>query len=160
MLDIIVMAAASATAACVADTPVALAESLQANAYTFYVYPDLARPYVSDAMHAALLREAACETDLCALSADPWIDAQDGDIVGDVIGRERSRSPDGASVALCFDVAMGDTAQQCATITVVRNAAGCWVVDDLVAASGRSLRKTLAEYPYDSMHPYDPMFTE
>ncbi len=29
------------------------------------------------------------------------------------------------------------------------DAAGCWVVDDLVAASGTSLRRIFADYPYD-----------
>lgn len=145
---------AAGLASCPAPTPVALVETLRTQAYLFYVDADLARPYVSDGLHAALVRDAECTRDegMCAISADPWIDAQDGEIAAPVTARETARSDDTATVALCFDFALGETREpQCATFAIVRDANTCWVVDDLVAASGTSLRSTFAGYPYEEI---------
>lgn len=145
------LALAASAATCIAPTPTALADSLYGDAYFFYVEAEQARPYVSDALHAALERDSACQTDgICAISADPWLDAQEGDIVGKPVARELSRSDTAAEVELCFDVSFGDTAErQCPKLSLLLDANGCWVADDLVAASGTSLRRVFAEYPYD-----------
>ena len=150
LIATLALAAASATT-CIADTPTALADSLYTDAYFFYVEAAQARPYVTDALHAALERDAACQVDgICAISADPWLDAQEGDILSKPVARERTRSETAAEVEVCFDVSFGDTTErQCPTLGVVVDAHGCWVVDDLVAASGTSLRRTFADYPYE-----------
>lgn len=150
LLALLAFASALPLVECKVDSPSALAVHLHKDAYTFYVDADAARPYVSDSLHTLIARDNACE-EVCAIEADPWIEAQDGETGGKISTEIKLNSPAQADVKLCYDFKMGDepAPRQCATLRAVTDANGCWVADDLIGPNGTSLRSLYEAFDYD-----------
>lgn len=123
----------------------------------FYAEPEPARVLLSDGLFVLLQKEAACmdENGMCAIEADPWTAAQDGDHGDPLHYRHLSRQKDddgnevAASVELCCQFTLGGASEQrCVVLKLVRGPRTPWKVDDLVSPDGQSLRETLQGYPY------------
>jgi len=123
----------------------------------FHADPEPARALLSDGLLALLQKDAACadENGMCAIEADPWTAAQDGDHAEPLHYRRLALEKDAdgnevaASVELCYRFTLGETAEQrCAVLNLTRGPRTAWKVDDLVSPDGQSLRATLQAYRY------------
>jgi hypothetical protein len=141
--------AGNAHAACLGATPVAAASAFYRHHYTFWNDP---LPTLEQDTTARLLRllkrDRACADvgEICAINADPWLDAQDGE------ARDPRFVAEGKNVVQVryrFVLGGGQPSQpQVARVRLAREG-GCWRVDDLVGPNGASLREALASYHYD-----------
>ncbi|MES2819936.1 MAG: hypothetical protein V4812_13225 [Pseudomonadota bacterium] len=135
--------------ACVADSPVATAQLLQAEQYFFYVEPDPAKALIGPRFLKILRAEAACaeaEGGLCNIGADPWLSAQDGEMGQPLRFNEASNDGAKAEVVLAYPFVLDPEqpgTQQQVRLAFVKNA-GCWQLDDLVSPDGQSLAKQLS----------------
>lgn len=140
-------AAGNARAACLGDTPVAAASAFYRHHYTFWNDPlPTLESIVSARLLRLLKRDRACGGDggeICAIDADPWLDAQDGEARG---ARFVAQDKHVVQVRYRFELGGGAAPQpQVARLRFAREG-GCWRVDDLVGPSGGSLREALARY--------------
>ena len=139
------------------DTPPASARSRARELFERYpgfaFDPAPAGALLTPALHALLQRDQACadEHGMCAIGADPWSAAQDGQM-GEALGyrtlevqRRVMGSPTHARVEVCFRFILEPQSpqQRCATLAMERRLHGPWQVDDLVDAQGQSLRQLL-----------------
>ena len=139
------------------DTPPASARSRARELFEQYpgfaFDPAPAGALLTPALHALLQRDQACadEHGMCAIGADPWSAAQDGQM-GEALGyrtlevqRRVMGSPTHARVEVCFRFILEPQSpqQRCATLAMERRLHGPWQVDDLVDAQGQSLRQLL-----------------
>ena len=100
---------------------------------------------VSAAFAQALSGERDCqerEQGICTIDADPWLDAQDGDIEGAVEFSWSPTSPTAGVVEVRYRV-WGEPYRT--RLPMVRQGPGCWQVDDVITNSGRSVRQILAQ---------------
>ena len=156
--------AAQAGGACVADGPLETARWIHANERSFAFQQtgrDLTKraTFVSPELYALLRAEWRCqdaEEGLCALDADPWLNAQDGEELGPLAFTIVSRTEVAAAVRMSYrfgwkDVTNPRPVPAETKIELVRDAAtGCWLLDDLIGREGRSLKKQLQDYPHDA----------
>ncbi|GAA4861105.1 hypothetical protein [Luteimonas vadosa] len=132
-------------------SPVGTAQLLYQNLPDFYIYPEKARPLLSERLHKLLSAEARCTDGMqCAIGTYPWTGAQDGDIQEPITFNEISRSSSISNIQMCYHFFLGaePAANQCSTIVMVQTSTGHWVMDDLLDPSGYSLRHTLESYDY------------
>ncbi|MEG0195414.1 MAG: hypothetical protein RR698_19870 [Stenotrophomonas sp.] len=100
---------------------------------------------VSPAFNTALRGERACQTreeGICTIDADPWLDAQDGDIDSPVRYAWKEASATTGKIEMRYSV-WGKA--YVTRLPMVRRQQGCWQVDDILTNSGRSVRKILAQ---------------
>lgn len=135
--------------ACVADSPVAAAQRLQAEQYFFYVEPEPAKALIGPRFLTILRAEATCaeaEGGMCNIGADPWLSAQDGEM-GQPLGfSETSNDGARAEVLLTYPFVLDPeqpVVEQQLRLAFVKNA-GCWQLDDLVSPDGQSLAEQLS----------------
>lgn len=142
----LVAGAGSARAACLGDTPVAAASAFYRHHYRFWNDP---LPTLEQTTTARLLRllkrDRACagEGEVCAINADPWLDAQDGEARDpEFVAQGR----DVVQVRYRFELGGGQPSQpQVARVRLAREG-GCWRVDDLIGPNGDSLSAALARF--------------
>ncbi|KRD79872.1 hypothetical protein [Lysobacter sp. Root983] len=139
--------AAPAHAACLGETPLAAAQAWFRQHYTFWNEPTTT---LGDAFAPPLLRllerEQACKVEgVCAIDADPWLDAQDGEardpeyfVEAEDVVRLRYR--------FVLDERMPTQSRELRLR--FSGADRCWRAADLVSPDGRSLLRTLTSY-YD-----------
>ncbi|KRA20836.1 hypothetical protein [Lysobacter sp. Root604] len=139
--------AAPAHAACLGETPLAAAQAWFRQHYTFWNEPTTT---LGDAFAPPLLRllerEQACKVEgVCAIDADPWLDAQDGEardpeyfVEAEDVVRLRYR--------FVLDERMPTQSRELRLR--FSGADRCWRAADLVGPDGRSLLRTLTSY-YD-----------
>jgi hypothetical protein len=151
-------------AACVADDPVATARWIYANDRGFAFHQsgrDLSKrvTYLSPALYALLRADWECqkvEEGICALDADPWLNAQDGEELPPVNFLLTSTVSSKATVTMTFRFGWQDTNSPVpvpaeARLELSRDAqSGCWQLDDLIGRKGVSLKKQLKDYPHDA----------
>ena len=140
------------------DVPPEAASARVSEFYTrfadFYLDPDPAQAWLSPGFYALLHADVVCaqHEGMCAIGADPWSAAQDGDRQGPIEVRTMTVEgvsqgmPTRATVQLCFGFVLEAHAPQrrCAQVRVVRQAGASWQVDDVVDAEGQSLRALLS----------------
>lgn len=138
--------AGDARAACLGDTPVATAAAFYRDHYTFWndPLPSLER-IVSARLLRLLKQDRACGDggEVCAINADPWLDAQDGEALD-----PRFVAQGQNVVQVRYRFVLGDaqpSQPQVARLRLAREG-GCWRVDDLVGPNGGSLRDALARF--------------
>lgn len=142
--------AAGSANECPSTTPMAAVAALRMNHPDFYLYPEQSRQHISVSLYELLLRESHCPAgELCAIDADPWTGAQDGDILEPIVLSQESQSKTKAVVRMCYQLSLGstDVRTRCTTVLLVRGPDKCWVLDDLIPATGASLKSVLqSEY--------------
>lgn len=142
-----VMLAGSAHAACLATGTLQTARVFHERHYGFYAARQAGiRQAVTPGLLKLLEKEWACVAakQVCAVDADPWLAAQDGDArdASFVVAR------DGRTVAVHYTLVLDAETRrpQTAQLRLARGGDGCWGVADLIGPEGRSLRQTLVDY--------------
>lgn len=135
---------------CRVATPAAAAEQLYVAFKDFHQRPDAAAALLSPRFLRLLERDRACsEVEQCAISADPWSGAQDGEILPPVTFAQLPGTKRSALVRACYRFSLDATRNEmCAVVVTMRDAKGCWRVDDVKAPDDTSLRRALSDYDY------------
>jgi len=140
----------AASAACAIDDPAAVAKSFYFKHANFSSEdPAKIKTIVTPRLFNALDREYKCaQGQICALEADPWMDAQDGRIGKPVEFATTSNSGDEATVSMTYPFILDKThRQQRVTLHLQRESpTECWLLSDLVGPRGESLVHTLEEW--------------
>lgn len=141
----------SAHAACAGDDPIASARSFYVEHREFSLEsPSKIKQFVSPQLFAALDKEFKCaQGEVCALEADPWTDAQDGDIKNPLKFTLISNSGVLAKVQMTYTFALDKKRRrlQSATLLLQREpASNCWLVADLIGPRGASLVATIEKW--------------
>ncbi|RDZ28645.1 hypothetical protein [Lysobacter silvisoli] len=147
-MGLLLCCAMPAQAACLGATPLAAARAWFERHYEFFNDdPAPTRDLYTAELYRLLQREYDCtaQGELCALGADPWLDAQDGearDPQYTAIGERAVR------VSYRFLLAPSEPAQMRSATLQFSGASGCWRADDLVGPAGLSFKRTLQDaYP-------------
>lgn len=140
----------SAYAACAIDDPAAVAKSFYSKHANFSSEdPAKIKTIVTPRFFDALDREFKCaQGQICALEADPWMDAQDGDIGKPVEFATASNSGVEATVSMTYPFVLGKThSQKRVTLLLQRESpTNCWLLSDLVGPRGESLVRAIEEW--------------
>lgn len=121
----------------------------------FYLDPGRHARQLSPRLRVLLQREQRCaqQHGQCAIGADPWLAAQDGDMRDPVfqpaaLGRVQSQ------VGVCYRFTLGGEEAgpqpRCASLNLLIDAHGQWTLDDLVSPDGTSLADMLFQHRYPS----------
>ena len=149
--------ATQAGAACVAGDPVATARWIFANDRGFALQQtgrDLSKRanYLSASLYGLLRADWKCqdvEKGACALDADPWINAQDGEQLSPINFVLSSSVGSKATVRMNYRFGWSDTSNPPPVPAETRMEfsrdakTGCWQLDDLVGREGVSLKRVL-----------------
>ncbi len=146
-----------AHASCEADDPVAVAKSFYSKHAQFSSEdPAKIKAIITSRLFAALDQEYKCaQGQICALEADPWTDAQDGDIGKPVEFATVSNSGLEANVSMTYPFILGKKQRQKHTTLLLqrKSATDCWLIGDLIGPRGESLvqgiEKWFKEYGKD-----------
>ncbi|WP_386070923.1 hypothetical protein ACFJIW_09795 [Tahibacter sp. UC22_41] len=140
----------SAAAACPSDDPAAVSKLFYAQHAEFSSEdPAQIKEVVTRRLFDALDREHKCaQGQICALEADPWMDAQDGKIGKPVEFATVSNSGTEAAVSMTYPFVLDRTPrQQRVTLLLQRDSSkGCWLLNDLVGPHGDSLVGTIEKW--------------
>ena len=141
----------SAYAACATDDPAAVAKSFYSKHPQFSSEnPAKIRTIITSRLFDALDREYKCaQGQICALEADPWTDAQDGEIGKPVEFATASNSGVEATVSMTYPFILDKAhhRQQRATLLLQRKSAtDCWLLNDLLGPRGESLLQTIEKW--------------
>lgn len=139
---------AHSAVACVATGPVKTAQWIYANEQGFAFQSegkDLAakKRFLSPRLYGLLAANWKCENEeqgLCALSSDPWINAQDGEVLPPITFNLQAATTATATVQMSyrFDSTSGEPAKT--QLKLIKNEkSGCWLLDDLVGRANESL---------------------
>jgi hypothetical protein len=105
--------------------------------------PAKIKAIVSPRLFDALDREYKCaQGDVCAIEADPWTDAQDGEMGKPVEYATVSNSGTEASVSVTYPFVLDKTHRKQKRATLLlqrRSATECWLISDLKGPRGESL---------------------
>lgn len=143
------------SAACAVTDPVVAARSLYSNHRDFHVADHGDTTPIAASLLKLLERDWVCQEpgEQCAISADPWTNAQDGDVLKSPhFERLAGTDPLKAVVEMTYPFGWQETAAEATTQTtqIVLSRSkedACWLLEDLrVGAS--SLRETLESAAY------------
>lgn len=138
-----------ASAACLGATPLQAAHAWFERHYIFWNDPPaVLRDNFAPPLLALLLSEQACsEQGVCAIGADPWLDAQDGE-ARDPQFQVEAAGEGVSTVRLRYRFVLDDGAPAPTQEVRLRfsGKARCWRASDLVGPDGRSLVQSLREY--------------
>jgi hypothetical protein len=141
----------SAYAACAIDDPVAVAQSFYSKHAQFSSEdPAKLKTIITPRLFAALDQEYKCaQGQICALEADPWTDAQDGDIGKPVEFATASNSGVEAAVSMTYPFILDKSHRKQQRVTLLlerKSAADCWLLNDLVGPRGESLVQSIEKW--------------
>jgi hypothetical protein len=141
----------SAYAVCPIDDPAAVAKSFYSKHVQFSSEnPAKIRTIITSRLFAALDREYKCaQGQICALEADPWTDAQDGDIGKPVEFATATNSGVEATVSMTYPFILDKTHHQQQHVTLFlqrKSPTDCWLLSDLVGPRGESLVQTIEKW--------------
>lgn len=133
-----------AQAGCLSTDPLVMAKSFFAGHANFaFDDPAKIRELLSPRLFAALAREHKCaKGDLCAMEADPWTDAQDGEILQPATFKTATNTGTQAEVKVSYYFALSASQKRLqSAVLKYRHSAisGCWELDDLLSPNGQSL---------------------
>ena len=137
--------------AALTSTPAEVAESLYRRFPDFYVNPSAATTLLSPHFGKLLARDAACATKgVCAFGADPWTDAQDGEISEPITFTTASQTSSSSRVRMCYLFSLSQTKSEirCADLILERTRSGQWLISDLLSPTSGSTVKALEDYRY------------
>lgn len=140
-----------ACAACASDDPAAVAKSFYTKHAEFSSEdPAKIKTIITPRLFAALDQEYKCaQGQICALEADPWTDAQDGDIGKPVEFATASNSGVEATVSMTYPFILDKAHHQQKHVTLLlqrKAPTDCWLLGDLVGPRGESLVQTLEKW--------------
>ena len=139
-----------AAAACPSDDPAAVAKLFYADHAEFSSEdPAKIKEIITQRFFDALDREHKCaQGQICALEADPWMDAQDGKIGKPVEFATVNNSGIEATVSMTYPFILEKTPrQQRVTLLLQRDTPkSCWLLNDLVGPHGDSLVRTIEKW--------------
>ncbi len=99
---------------------------------------------------AILEKDHKCSNgEICAIEADPWISAQDGEIGKPIEFKLSSGDANTASVRMSYMFVLGENKKlpQSVELKLERNAvSSCWMVADLITPRDGSLRDTIEKW--------------
>jgi len=147
----------TAHAACPAATPVDSARWIYEKHQDFYVNGKGSADYLSKPLLTLLKRDWTCQGpggDQCAIDANPWTDAQDGDVQKPIEWKLVSTSDKQAVVEMIYVLGYKDAPQQApmtqtSRLLLAKNANSCWVLDNLQGPQDNLLVETLQNFPYE-----------
>lgn len=147
----------TALAACPANTPVDTARWIYTQHADFYVKGKGGPQYLSATLFEWLKKDWACQAsgDQCALSANPWTDAQDGDIQEPITWQQVSSVDKQVVVEMNYLLGYRNApaqpgVEQTTRLLLTRNpGTQCWVLDNLQGPGDLPLLEALQEFPYD-----------
>lgn len=147
----------TALAACPANTPVDTARWIYTQHADFYVKGKGGPQYLSATLFEWLKKDWACQAsgDQCAVSANPWTDAQDGDIQEPVTWKQVSSVDKQVVVEMNYLLGYKNApaqpgVEQTTRLLLTRNpTTQCWVLDNLQGPGDLPLLEALQEFPYD-----------
>jgi hypothetical protein len=154
LLFALVVALSTAARACPASDPLDTARALHARHYVIDRNDQGLGEILSPALWGLLVKNWKCEDDgggICAIEADPWTDAQDGEMLTPPTFRLVASTATTAKVEAAYRFGWKESADKATDeksfVLLVKDAkSSCWRVDDLIGAHGNSLARTLREY--------------
>jgi hypothetical protein len=140
-----------AFAKCANDDPATVAKRFYSQHANFPSgNPAKLRPIITPRLFAALEREYKCSKGkVCALDADPWIDAQDGDIGNPVEFLTIRNTGTQSAVRMTYPCLMDETHQRQQHVTLIlqrRSPAECWLFGDLITPRGESVVESIEKW--------------
>lgn len=147
----------AALAACPANTPTDTARWIYTQHADFYVKGKGGPQYLSATLLEWLKKDWACQGsgDVCAITANPWTDAQDGDVQQPITWKQVSSSEGQVVVEMSYLLGYKNAPGQQAVEQTTRllmaksPASQCWVLDNVQGPGDRPLLEALQEFPYD-----------
>ncbi len=117
----------------------------------YYTEPAKVKALLTPAFFAVLSEEAKCngEGEVCAIDADPWISAQDGEVTGPITFRLADQQDGIASVSMDYRFMLSETRQEPRAITFQFKTAGdrrCFLLDDFISPGEGSLKRHLQQW--------------
>lgn len=147
--------AAASTAPCVAPDPLATARYIHDERRLFYADEGASADFISPPLYKLLKRDWQCQSpgDICAIEADPWVNAQDGDVLGPIEYRELSNADGRAVVRMDYRFGFAengaDAQSQSTSLVLVQDATDhCWRIDDLRVNDDPSLKQILEAFEF------------
>jgi len=143
---------AHSAVACVATGPVKTAQWIYTNEQGFAFQSEdedlVARKrFLSPRLYGLLAANWKCENEeqgLCALSSDPWINAQDGEVLPPITFNLQTETAAAATVRMRYRFGSAPSEPAQTQLKLIKNAkSGCWLLDDLVGRANESLIKQL-----------------
>jgi hypothetical protein len=142
--------------ACPATTPVDTARWIYTTHADFYFRGEAKAQYLSSTLRELLNKDWKCQEpgDQCAIGANPWTSAQDGDVLKPVTWKLASASDKKAVVEMSYPFGSENSeikpVAQTTSLSLIKNpGTQCWVLDDLTGPDGTSLLQALQAFPYD-----------
>lgn len=139
-------------AACDNSAAVKLAKALWSEHRNFYyAEPAKVKALLTPAFFAVLSEEAKCngEGEVCAIDADPWISAQDGEVTGPITFRLAGQRDGIVSVSMDYRFMLSETRQEPRAVTFQFKTAGdrrCFLLDDFISPGEGSLKQRLQQW--------------
>ncbi|UXI68598.1 hypothetical protein [Tahibacter amnicola] len=132
-------------------SPDAAARMLYEQHYGFYRADAGGSAPLAPALRSLLVRDWQCQApgEVCALGADPWVNAQDGDIHGPIRYVAGAHGARHATVWLHyrFGITAASARQVATRLDLERDpVSSCWLLEDVTGPGGESLRKTLRQF--------------
>jgi len=140
-----------ARAACSVDDPAAVAKAFYSGHASFSSEdPAKIKTLITPRLFGALDKEYKCaQGQVCALEADPWTDAQDGEVGKHVVFATASNSGVKASVSMSYTFVLDKKHRKPQRVTLLiqrKSPADRWLVDDLVGPRGDSLVQAIEKW--------------
>lgn len=140
-----------AYAACASDDPAVAAKSFYTRHARFSSEdPARIKSIISPRLFEALNREYKCaQGQICAIEADPWTDAQDGEIGKPVGFATASNSGVEATVSMTYPFVLDKAHPQQQRVTLLfrrESATDCWLLGDLIGPLGDSLLQSIEKW--------------
>jgi hypothetical protein len=129
---------------CRNDNPQFIAERFySAHADFYYANPDEIKDVISNRFFIAMEKEYKCKQgELCAIEANPWTDAQDGDMGKPVVFTTVSISEKKVLIQMDYTFMLSDIERRVQKVTLVferLDTNACWLLSDFITPSGGSL---------------------
>jgi len=139
-------------AACDKGVALRLAKSFWSEHKDFY-YADPAplKTLLTPDFFAVLSSEAECNADgeVCAIDADPWINAQDGEVSEPVSFTLAKEQEQGVTVRMHYLFALSDAQKEPQTVSLHFQKSGdnrCYLMDDFIPPGDGSLKQRLRQW--------------
>lgn len=150
LLSVIFQQAANAT--CEKSDVAKTAKEIFTNHRDFFsVDPVTIKSLLAPELFAVLADEYSCTSqgELCAIEADPWLDAQDGDIAEPIRFTVTNQGALTASVEMNYLFVLSETQKENKTVTLQlkkEQSDSCWLLDDFVTPQNKSFKKIVKQW--------------
>ncbi|WP_324016373.1 hypothetical protein [Aeromonas hydrophila] len=117
----------------------------------YYADPAPLKALLTPDFFAVLSSEAACNADgeVCAIDADPWINAQDGQVSEPVSFTLANTQEQGVTVRMQYLFALSYTQKEPQTVSLHFQKSGdnrCYLMDDFIPPGDGSLKQRLRQW--------------